>query len=245
MPEGDVHILGADTHISKKRAPLLLAGGAIVVFLALRSRAAAPAAGPTVDSSLAGARQQNNAFALEFYQAQTQAQFELAQLMASNSIQQQQLNQGYQLAAGINPGLLQQCIPLAQWYNLGSDIRDSLSNQVRNGQLFQSIGINGVCFAPTQMGISGHAPFVTAKSSRGLFSSGSSVTGPAGSVPGTPPPAGDPGLLGIFDTILRLLGDAGVVTPNTVPRNPNPPPTQQGGGQPNPWIYTPPFYSYA
>ncbi len=235
MPEGDVHILGSDTHISKKRAPFLLAGGAIVLFLALRSRASAGPSGPTVGAQLASNQQQNNAFALEFYQAQAQAQFELAQLMSSNAIQQQQLNQSYQLAAGINPGLLQQCIPLGQWYNLAKDVRNSLQSQTNNGQLFQSIGPNGICFAPTQMGVSGHAPFVTARSSQGLFSSGSSVSGPAGSVPGTPPPTQDPGLVGLIDTLLSVLGEAGVVTPTAVPRMPNPTPALPGP-------YTPPFF---
>jgi len=239
MPEGDVHILGADTHIPRKYAPWALGGAAIVAFLALRSRASSQQQ-PTVDQSLAQAQASGNSYALEFYQAQAQARQEIAQLTASNAIEKQQLDQAYQLQAGLNPGLLAQTIPFNQWYSLGNDVRQSILNQVANGQLYETVGPNGYTFGPTQAGVSGHAPLVTARSSRGLFSASSTVTGPSGAVPITPPPTGDPGLIGIFDVILALLGDAGIVTPNAVPTRPNPPPTQST--IPQPWIYTPPFF---
>lgn len=238
MPEGDLRILGADTHLPKRTAPLVIAGGLVLAYLIFRGRSQQTAM-PTVDQAAAQAVQQNNAYALEFYQAQQQAAYQIQQLTAMNALEQQQLNQQYQLSAGLNPGLLAQTIPWNDFYNLPADVRNSLQSQVNNGQLFQTASASGVTFGPTQMGIQGHPYLVTARSSSGLFGGSSSVTGPAGSVPGTPPVAPDPGLFGIVDAITSLLQDIGLVTsPVAAPRNPNPNP--YGGTQP--WIGTPPFY---
>lgn len=239
--EGGVRILGADTHIPRKYAPWMVGGAAIVAYLALKGRnSGQQRSQPTVDTAIAQAQQQDNAFALEFYQAQTQAAYQIAQLTQSNALEKQQLDQAYQLQAGLNPGLLAQTIPWAQWAGLTNDVKQSLLNQVNNGQLFMTQGANGITFGPTQQGIQGHPPLVTAKSSKGLFSSSSSVTGPAGSIPSQPPPTQDPGLFGVIDNLLNLFLDAGIVTPNSVPSMPNPVPAQQT--LPVPWIYTPPFF---
>jgi hypothetical protein len=221
----DIRILGADTHIPRKNLPLVLLGGAAVAaFVFLRPRMRIQT-GPTVDQTLAGNAQAADQTGLEFAQLQAQTADQQAQLMASTAIQQQQLNEAYQLSAGMNPGLLQQCIPLVDWYNTAADVRKNLTDQVRNGQLFQTIGPSGICFGPSQAGIAGHPPYVTARSSTGLFGASSSITGPAGSVGSQPPTTGQPGISGLINTLLYILGEAGVITPTTVPRNPYPYPT--------------------
>jgi hypothetical protein len=239
----DIRLLGADTHIPRRNLPIFLVGGAALLFVLFRGRQAAPTSSPTVDQQLAGNLAQNDQTSLEFYQIQQQAQQQLAQLMSANMLQQQQMNQAYMLSAGLNPGLLQQCIPFQQWYNLQSDVRGNLTDQVRNGQLFQTIGANGICFGPTSAGIAGHQPYATARSSTGLFSSSSSITGPN---VGQPPTTGQPAIGGIFDLLNILLGDLGIVTPNAVPRYPNPYPTApsypyQYPGYPGYPTYTPPI----
>jgi len=159
MPEGDIRVLGADTHIDRKYLPVLLLGGAAVLYLSFRSRPAPSSTAPTVDQSLASNASANNSYALEFYQAQQQAAYEIMQLTAANALQQQQMNQSYQLAAGMTPGLLQQCISLTNWYALAADIRQSLQSQVANGTLYQTVGPGGsICFSPTQRGLAGAPP---------------------------------------------------------------------------------------
>lgn len=186
MPEGDVRIGSLDTHIPRKSFPFVLAGGAILFFLLSRKNAA-PTGGSSgsADAAIAAAQQSSDQTAIELQQQTAQAQYQLASLAASTALEQQQLNQGYQVAAGLNPGLQTQCIPINTWYNLDKSITGNLVQQVRDGQLYMNIGANGVCFSPTQMGIQGHPPIV--RNSQGLFSS--SVSGYATTAGPAPPPA--------------------------------------------------------
>jgi hypothetical protein len=192
MPEGDVRIGGLDTHIPRKNFPFVLVGGALAAYiLFLRPRGTAQ---PNIAGSVAAAQAASDQTSLEFAQLQSQVQLQLAQLAASTAVEKQQLNQQYQLAAGLNPGLQTQCIPLIDWYNTQTDIRGNLVQQVRDGQLYMSIGPQGVCFSPTQQGIAGHPPIV--KNTTGLFSS--STRGYAT----TAQPAPQPGIYGVLGQIL-------------------------------------------
>lgn len=187
MPEGDVRIGSFDTHIPRHSLPYVLAGGVILFFLFTRRNppASSGTSSAGTDAAIASAQMASDQTAVELQMNLQQAQVQLAELAASTALEQQQLNQGYQLAAGINPGLQTQCIPLTTWYNLSRDITGNLVQQVRDGQLYMNIGANGVCFAPTQMGIMGHPPIV--KNSTGLFSS--STSGYATTAGVAPPPA--------------------------------------------------------
>lgn len=187
MPEGDVRIGSFDTHIPRHSLPYVLAGGAILFFLLARRNPPANSAGSSAstEAAIASAQQASDQTSLELQMNLQQAQVQLAQLAASTALEQQQLNQGYQLAAGINPGLQTQCIPLTTWYSLDRSISGNLVQQVRDGQLYMNVGANGVCFAPTQQGIMGHPPIV--KNSTGLFSS--STQGYATTAGAAPPPA--------------------------------------------------------
>lgn len=167
MPEGDVKIGGLDTHVSQKAFPFVLVGGAIAAYILFKPRA--PAGAPDISGSVAAAQTASDQTSLEFAQLQAQVQYQLAQLAASNAIEKQQLNQQFQLAAGLNPGLQTQCLAYTEWYNTGEDIRRNLVQQVRDGQLYMNAGPNGICFAPTQQGLQGHPPIVSNKT--GLFSS--------------------------------------------------------------------------
>lgn len=178
----DVHILGAD--IPKGRLPLYLGGAVLIGFLLLRSRTQASA----VNSAAADLSASNQAamLNLEYQMLQDQSQFQMAQLASMTSLQQQQLNEAYNLQAGMNPGLLQNCVPYTEWYQLDSATRNSVLAQVNNGQLTMSPSVNGWCFTPTQMGIAGHPPLVTQRTSTGLFGSSGSNTGYPSTVGGAP-----------------------------------------------------------
>jgi hypothetical protein len=184
MPEGDVRIGSLDTHISRRSFPYVLAGGAIVAFLVLRNKPMGMPGTDNIAATVAAAQQSSDQTSLEFQQNLMAAQLQLQQLAASSAIEQQQLNQQYQLAAGVNPGLQTQCIPLTTWYNLSQDITRNLVQQVRDGQLYMNIGTQGVCFAPTQQGIQGHPPIV--KNTSGIF--GGSAQGYASTVGQPTPP---------------------------------------------------------
>lgn len=171
MPEGDVRIGGLDTHVSQKAFPFVLVGGAIAAYILFKPRGMAVTSPGDISGTVAAAQSASDQTSLEFAQLQAQVQYQLAQLAASNAIEKQQLNQQYQLAAGLNPGVQTQCISIVEWYNTAEDIRRNLVQQVRDGQLYMNIGPNGVCFAPTQQGIQGHPPIV--KNTSGLFSSSS------------------------------------------------------------------------
>lgn len=178
----DVHILGAD--IPRSRLPLYLGGAALIGFIFLRSRTP-NTAGPSAAADLS-ASNQAAMLNLEYQMLQDQSQFQLAQLASMTSLQQQQLNEAYNISAGMNPGLLQNCIPYTEWYQLDSATRNSVMAQVNNGQLTMTPSLNGWCFTPTQMGIAGHPPIVTNRSSTGLFGSSGSTTGYPSTVGGAP-----------------------------------------------------------
>ena len=185
MPEGDVRIAGFDTHVSQRAFPFVLVGGAIAAYILFKPRAAAAGAPSNISGTIAAAQTASDQTSLEFAQLQAQVQYQLAQLASSNALEQQQLNQQYQLAAGLNPGVQTQCISIVDWYNTAEDIRRNLVQQVRDGQLYMNLGPNGVCFSPTQQGIQGHPPIV--KNTQGLFSSSSQ--GYASTVQQPPQPA--------------------------------------------------------
>lgn len=202
MPEGDVRILGADTHIPRKNAPWLLGGAALVTILALRSRGSS-ASGSSVAQDTSGAASQNAADSLEFYRIQQQASSELAQLMASNKLESQAMEYAYkQSAAG-----QRMCIPSGQYYSLDNATRKSLQNRVANGQLLETVGPDGICFTPTAAGQAGYMPYVKTTSKSGLFGGSYSQVGPAGTAtgPGISNTAPQPSIFGLIDAILRAF----------------------------------------
>jgi len=182
MPEGDVHILGANIH--RSQLPLVLGVGAIAAYLLLRPRVAA-SGGTTgaVDTSGANAAAQLN---LEYQMLQNQAAYQMQQLSAMTSLQQQQLTEAYNLQAGMNPGLLSNCIAYLDWYALDQTSRNAVQQQVNNGQLLMTPGSSGWCFTPTTMGVAGHPPLVTQRTNTGLFGSSGSVTGYPSTAGGAP-----------------------------------------------------------
>lgn len=205
MPEGDVRIFGADTHVSKKSFPWVLGGAAIVTVLALRSRAA-PSSGPSVDSSLADAAAANQAANIEFARLQIQSQSELAQLMAANKLEAQAQENAFQIMKASTPGAQRSCISLQQWSFLDAATKKSFQNRVANGQLIESLGPDGVCFTPTAAGAMGHMPYTTTKSKQGLFGGSTSVTGPANPTSGSSPQmAPQPGIFGFLESIIRAF----------------------------------------
>lgn len=196
MPEGDVRIFGADTHIPQKHFPLVLGGAAVVAFLAFRSRPS-PSGGSGSNTPAAA----NDSSSLEFARIQQQAATELAQLMAMNKLESQATEYAYKNS----PAGQRMCLPLTQYYALDAGTRRSFESRVANGQLLETIGADGICFTPTAQGQAGFMPYVTSKSSSGLFGGSASVTGPAGTVGGTAPMAPSPSLFSIIDSILRTL----------------------------------------
>ncbi len=195
MADGDVHILGADTRVPRRYTPALVVGGLLVAYYIFRGRAMA--AGTAASSVPAAGTDQTY---LELQQSMQMAQLELAQLTAMTAIESQQLQEAFMLQAGMNPGLLQNCIPYINWYNLDNAARSSLQQQVNNGQLYMTPTASGFCFGPTQMGIAGHPPLVTSRTSSGLFGGSASTQGYPG---GTTAPAPSPSTLA---QILAALG---------------------------------------
>jgi len=199
MPD-DVRLFGADTHVPKKTFPWLLGGAAIVTVLALRSKSA-QGQGPSLAQGIADAGTQSNQASLEFYMAQQQAAYELAQLTASNKLESQAAENSYsQTGAG-----QRMCIPLSTWYNLAASDRQQFSQRVNNGQLIESIGPDGICFTPTNAGIQGYMPYTKTTSKQGLFSGSYSVVGPANAASSYGGMAPPPSLFGFLEAILRAF----------------------------------------
>lgn len=197
MPEGDVRILGADTHISKSKFPFVLGGAALVAFLAFRRPSGnSPAA---VSNTPAGGGGSDTG--LEFYKLQAEAASDLAHLMAMNKLE----SQAQEYAFKQTPASQRMCIPLTSYYNLDKATRASFENRVKNGQLIETIGPDGICFTPTQEGQMGYMPYTTVKSKQGLFGGSTSVTGPANATAGINPTAPPPSIFTLIDSIIRAF----------------------------------------
>ena len=203
MPEGDVRILGADTHVSKSRFPWLLGGAAIVTFFALRSRPQGGTPGAALASGANDAAAQTD---LEFYRIQQQSASELSQLMASNKLESQAMDYSFrQSQAG-----QRMCIPTGQYYSLDNATRKTLQNRVTNGQLVETVGPDGICFTPTAAGSTGYMPYSKTSSKSGLFGGSFSSTGPTTATgPGISNTAPQPGIFGLIEAILRAFNQPG------------------------------------
>lgn len=197
----DVRIFGADTHVPKRTFPWLLGGAAVVAFLALRSKSASPSSSASTTQDLSALQSANNQSSLEFFQAQQQAQYELAQLTAANKLEiQAQQNTYNQTGAG-----QRMCIPLSTWYNLAPSDRAQFSQRVNNGQLLETLGPDGICFTPTAAGSAGYMPYTRTSSKQGLFGGSYSTVGPANAGASYAPMAPPPSIFGFLESIFRAF----------------------------------------
>lgn len=197
----NVEVLGQQVETPPARTLLLLAGaGALIGFVLLRKSSPAPATQGNAPSPANP----------EFLAVVADANRDIAQLTASNRLQEKQLDYNYQLAMLNAPRNSRQCIPFSEWRNLSMRDRKVYQQQVRNGKLIQVPSPNGICFIPTQSGVSGHAPLVTTQTDAGFFSSESRITGPAGSYDPSgasqQKPSQGPGfILGLLDLLARIF----------------------------------------
>jgi hypothetical protein len=195
MPE--VQILGKEVDVSFRNKALVFAavGVGVVLFISRRKSADMPTETSGAASS-EGVGGGNAAASLEFATLAAQSQTELANLTAANRLEEKRItsDQDYRLKslevereislAQINlndPTRSKQCVPWTQWNAMSKGQRDLINSQVRQGKVILQPSLSGMCIQPTQIGLRGSEPPVKSSTKRGLLSSKSSTSGPAGS----------------------------------------------------------------
>lgn len=198
----DLPELAGDAAAAARRNPAI-AAVAICLFLLVVLRRPSSSASASPASGL-GSDPEYRRDWLEYQGLVSRYGVELARLSGDQSAVQQRLALEREQQRLTSPLASEQCVPWSQWYVLPARDRQSISQQVRNGKLVLRPSASGMCLIVSGAGASGHQPLVTVDQSAGIFGSSSSVTAPAGQVPGigspTPPVIGQ-----VIDSLGRII----------------------------------------